>query len=281
MAKYIHRNFNNETFIDLVLHQYGYEECEPFHSFGPAVRNHFLFHYVLSGKGRLLSTDDKGKSNEYHLESGQGFMIWPSQNNMYLADGKSPWVYGWVEFDGMKARELVTLAGFSFNYPVYISKDNNEREKMKTELFNIVNNKDAMSTSLIGHLYLFLSALIASSSSQKKPIGGSLQEFYAREALNFIEQQYHREIGVDDVASYCNLDRSYLGKIFKSILNTTPQEFLIRYRINKACELMKITNYTISEISNMVGYPNPFTFSRVFKNNLEVSPKTWRNKNKI
>lgn len=281
MSKFKGGIFQNENFVDLTLYQYGYEECESLHSFGPATRNHFLFHYIFSGKGSLISTDDKGKSTEYRLESGQGFMIWPSQQNFYIADGKFPWVYGWLEFDGLKAREFVTRAGLTFNHPVYISKDNKEREQMKDEIYWIVNNKDSPPTTLIGHLYLFISAFISSSSLQKKPSGGSLREFYIREALNFIEQHYHKDIGVEDIAYYCRLDRSYLGKIFKNVLNTTPHEFFIRYRMSKACELLKITDRSIKEISNMVGYPNQFTFSRIFKNTMGLSPKEWRSKQKI
>jgi hypothetical protein len=49
MEKLLYGIFPNETFVDLSLYQFGYEECDPLHSFGPARRNHFLFHYILSG----------------------------------------------------------------------------------------------------------------------------------------------------------------------------------------------------------------------------------------
>jgi AraC-like DNA-binding protein len=97
------------------------------------------------------------------------------------------------------------------------------------------------------------SSLIASSSLRKKAAGGSLRDFYIRESLSFIEQHYQDEIGIEEIAAFCHLDRSYLGKVFKSMLHTNPQEFLIRYRINKSCELMKITDRTINEIRLMVG----------------------------
>ena len=45
--------FPNEQFVDLTVYQNGYEKCAPMHGFGPNVRNHFLFHYIISGKGTL------------------------------------------------------------------------------------------------------------------------------------------------------------------------------------------------------------------------------------
>jgi AraC-like DNA-binding protein len=280
MEKFYYKIFPNEHFVDLSLYHFGYEECDPSHCFGPARRSHFLFHYILSGKGRFLSTNDKGVEKEYSLEDGQGFLIWPHQQTFYTADGKNPWVYAWVDFDALKARELVTQAGLTFNNPIYVSKNNEEREKVKNEILTIVNSKNSLPLSTIGHLYLFISTLITSSSMRKEVTGGGLRDFYIRECLSFIEQHYHENLSVEDIAAFCNLDRSYLGKIFKSVLNTSPQDFLIRYRINKSCELMKITDHTIGEISEMVGYPNQFNFSRAFKDFIGKSPRNWRNENK-
>jgi len=270
----------NEHFVDISPYYYGYEECAPSHSFGPARRTHFLFHYILSGKGKFLFTNDKGNEKEYDLQGGQGFLIWPEQQTFYIADEKNPWVYVWVSFDGLKTRELMLQAGLSYNNPIYNSKDSEEQEKMKNELLAIINNQNKPLLFVVGHLYLFLSALIASSSTEKKLTGGKLRDFYISECLNFIEQNYHKNISVEDIAGFCNLDRSYLGKVFKSVLNTSPHDFLIHYRVKKACELMKTTDYTIGQISEMLGYPNQFVFSRTFKNVIGHAPKNWRETNK-
>ena len=52
--------FPNENFIDLCMYQFGYEQCDPGHSFGPATRNHYLFHYILSGTGTLMADNANG-----------------------------------------------------------------------------------------------------------------------------------------------------------------------------------------------------------------------------
>ena len=104
--------FPNENFLDLRLYQYGWEQCAPLHSFGPFVRNHFLFHYVISGRGFLDSTAPDGVTRRYDLGADQGFLICPGQVNTYCADKDQPWKYVWLEFDGLRVREYLT-AGWS------------------------------------------------------------------------------------------------------------------------------------------------------------------------
>ena len=98
--------FPNENFVDLGLYQYGWEQCAPAHSFGPAARNHYLFHYVISGTGTLLADDENGNTITWQVKSGQGFMLFPGQVNTYIADSKLPWEYTWVEFDGLRPARL-------------------------------------------------------------------------------------------------------------------------------------------------------------------------------
>lgn len=45
--------FPHENFVDLFLVQFGWEQCESLYSYGPHVRNNYLFHYIISGKGHL------------------------------------------------------------------------------------------------------------------------------------------------------------------------------------------------------------------------------------
>ena len=110
--------FPNENFLDLRLYQYGWEQCAPLHSFGPYVRNHYLFHYVVSGRGHLDATDASGMRQDYDLGPDQGFLICPGQISTYVADRDQPWKYVWLEFDGLRVAEFVEGAGLDVFQPV-------------------------------------------------------------------------------------------------------------------------------------------------------------------
>ena len=107
-----------------------------------------------------------------------------------------------------------------------------------------------------------------------------MRDFYIKEAISYIEQNFQNDISVEDIAKFCSLNRSYFGKIFRDALGKSPQEFLINYRMSKAAELLKLTELSIGDISNAVGYPSQLHFSRAFKKIHGISPRQWRNENK-
>ena len=281
MSDFLFSIFPNENFIDLGLYQFGWERCEPAHLYGPAARNHYLFHYVISGTGQLMAENSKGVTQTYQIKSGQGFLLSPGQTSTYIADARLPWEYVWLEFDGLRAREALKIAGLSIDEPLYRARSREMREKMKEEMLYIAKHGDNSPFDLIGHLYLFLDALTHSTVTQRVAAGSKLQDFYIRESLSFIEQNFQNDITVEDIAGACGLNRSYFGKIFKSAVGKTPQEFLLNYRMIKAAELLKLTSLSIGDISNAVGYINQLHFSRAFKNVYGMSPRDWRNQKRI
>jgi AraC-like DNA-binding protein len=273
--------FPNENFVDLNLYQFGWERCAPSHSFGPAARTHFLFHYVISGTGTLYADDSSGNTKTYQVKSKQGFMIFPQQITTYIADKELPWEYVWLEFDGLRVKEVIEIAGLSQNSPIYHAHSRDLREIMMQEMLYIAQHGEMTPFHLMGHLYLFLDAMTRSISSMRITRIGKLRDFYIREALAYVEQNFQNNISVEDIADNCGLNRSYFGKIFKEAVGKTPQEFLLNYRMTKAAELLKLTKLSIGDIGNAVGYDNQLHFSRAFKNIYGVSPREWRNQNRM
>ena len=272
--------FPNENFIDLGIFQCGREACTPCHSFGPVTRNHYLFHYVLSGTGTLMADDAKGITQTYSVRSGQGFLIFPEQITTYYADQHSPWEYSWIEFDGLRVKEALSLTDFSLNHPIYHPHSKDLQEQMVKEMNYIISHPKESSFHLLGHLYLFFDYFIQSAKSTRLTQSSKMSDYYIQEAIHYMEQNFQNDISIEEIAAVCGINRSYLGKIFRNSIGRSPQEFLMNYRMVKATELLKLTTLSIADIGTAVGYGNPLHFSRAFKNIYGVSPREWRNEHK-
>lgn len=272
--------FPNENFIDLGMFQCGREACTPCHSFGPVTRNHYLFHYVLSGTGTLMADDAKGITQTYSVRSGQGFLIFPEQITTYYADQHSPWEYSWIEFDGLRVKEALSLTDFSLNHPIYHPHSKDLQEQMVKEMNYIISHPKESSFHLLGHLYLFFDYFIQSAKSTRLTQSSKMSDYYIQEAIHYMEQNFQNDISIEEIAAVCGINRSYLGKFFRNSIGRSPQEFLMNYRMVKATELLKLTTLSIADIGNAVGYSNPLHFSRAFKNIYGVSPREWRNEHK-
>ncbi|XCP83513.1 AraC family transcriptional regulator [Roseburia hominis] len=271
--------FPHEHFLDIRPYQYGWEECEPLHSFGPFVRNHYLFHYIISGKGMLYSHSTNGEIHEYHLEANQGFLICPGQINLYTADEKDPWTYVWIEFDGMRAEECLLQAGLKQDQPIYQPRSIEEGELLRNRMMYFSENSARSPIHLVGCLYLLLDELIEFSRSRQSIEEKKQQDFYINEAVVYIQQNCHRELTVDEVAGFCKLNRNYFSRKFKKAMGCTPQEFMIRQRLTNAAELMRLTDLPIKTVAAQCGYPNQFHFSQAFKKYYGLPPQEWRKQN--
>lgn len=94
--------------------------------------------------------------------------------------------------------------------------------------------------------------------------------------LDYFHTHYEEEVSISEVADMFDIDRRRIAYLFEKITGLTPIQYLTRYRISKAKELLTISELTVSEISEAVGYQDSFYFSRVFKNITKMSPSNYR-----
>ncbi len=270
MEKAYQLEFSGEKKGSLFLNCCGISQTEPLHSFGPAIKPHYLVHFVLSGRGRFSMG---GK--EYMLEQGCGFLIPPDELAFYQADAKDPWTYVWVGFHGGMAKELMESMGFSVARPVFKSDKEKElyqavSDMMEHNTFGIANDLRRN-----GQLQLFLS-LIAESAHIEEKGETDKADYYVRRAVEFILSNYCNPIKVTDVADYVCINRSYLYTLFKNALDISPQQFLSTFRLTKAQELLELTDLPVESIALSCGYSDPIVFAKSFKQMKKLSPSSYR-----
>ncbi len=234
----------------------GWETCDPGHSFGPAVREFYTIHYVLSGTGTFVV---KGK--EYHLKAGDLFAFSPYETCFYKASDADPWHYVWINFviNGQVPyffENPVTHAPFL--KPIFerlqgfSDYENNGRSFVTTCLWEIANQ-------------------LSSQQSETKLL--------VERAMQHIHQHYsNANLSITEIADKLHVSRYTLSAAFSLEKSIGPMEYLVRFRLEKACEYMTTQKLPPSVVSNSVGYRNYSNFSNMFKKYYGMSPKEYQKK---
>ena len=95
-------------------------------------------------------------------------------------------------------------------------------------------------------------------------------------AKSYIQNNYSRDISLDEVSQTVNISPYYFSKIFKEDVGEGFVEYLTKIRMDKAKELLTTTECSMKEICSMVGYADPNYFSRSFKKNVGVTPTEYK-----
>ncbi|MDP9698557.1 two-component system response regulator YesN [Paenibacillus intestini] len=96
--------------------------------------------------------------------------------------------------------------------------------------------------------------------------------------LDYMHANYDQPLGLSEVAKHFHFNPSYLSSYFSSHKKEGFNEYLNKIRIEKAEELLRSDDVTISEISSMVGYSDHSYFCKVFKKFTGLSPSRYRRK---
>lgn len=98
----------------------------------------------------------------------------------------------------------------------------------------------------------------------------------AKRAVAFLQQNFARPLSRWEIADGIGVSEDYLSRVFKGELGISPWNYLNRYRISRARELLRVTDDSINQISRRVGFTDPAYFSRVFHRLTGVSPRVYR-----
>ncbi len=95
---------------------------------------------------------------------------------------------------------------------------------------------------------------------------------------NYISHRTDQEITLDELTDIANLSKYYLCRLFKKAYGTTPIQFHTVLRLEKAKQLIQLTNLPLTEIADKLGFQSIYAFSRAFRKLENVSPSFYRKK---
>ncbi|HWT26970.1 MAG TPA: AraC family transcriptional regulator, partial [Mobilitalea sp.] len=98
------------------------------------------------------------------------------------------------------------------------------------------------------------------------------------EIADYISKNYQKSISLDTISKDFFISKCYLSRIFKEITGFTVNEYINIVRIKKARQHLENSEYSITEIAELIGYESITYFEKVFKKYMEVSPLRYRRK---
>lgn len=239
----------NRGFSDLNPLIIGDEECRPHHSYGPAVRQYTLIHFVVSGNGVL----EKG-GIQYSVSAGQAFIILPDEITTYYT-GDDPWHYQWIGFNGEMSRhfeQLSPVVNFSHNWA--------------NEMLEYAESDGMLEYKVASALFGMYAEFFASQKHSSH---------YVRRVKNYIQTMYMHPLRVENIAQMVNLDRRYLSRVFKEKVGCSIQEYIIEVRMEQAGAYLE-SGATVAQAARLCGYDDVCNFSKMFKKSFGISPGSWR-----
>ena len=257
----------------LTLYFCGSEHCTPGHSYGPAVRPHYLLHVILQGHGRY-----QYKGETYALQAGDAFLISPAEVTYYQADEVHPWSYAWVGFDGQAVPEILSRTVFSVScifqnpHPDTLPSLAGCMEQL-LETFRTAQGQSLASCGLLLQLFSFMrlpsgkflkNQLRVTSKKQRNiwstttPIPSGFRTLPGMPALTV---------------------PTFIGFLWNRS-TFLPKQYLLRHRLRIAVEMLCTTEYSITEIAFSCGFQDASSFSSCFQKQFHVSPRTFRKNTK-
>lgn len=135
---------------------------------------------------------------------------------------------------------------------------------------NPTSENNMMEANLIDTLVHYIKAALGTQRS----LTGT--ESRVHEFINKLPSQLHIPWSTEKIASELHISEPHLFRLFKSLVDKSPMQFLADLRIQHACELLKSTNLSIEQVAQCVGYQDGTSFSHRFRKSLGLSPGIWK-----
>ena len=218
----------------------------------------FLFNIVLDGKGTLVYN-----GQTYSLECGDCFFIDCRAPHSYQSDLDKPWEIIWVHFNGCTSEEYYKLFMAQLP-PVFRPVSNAKFISLLQELLRLNTETYADTEILTSGLLSNLLTMLLTVNSINEEDDTALQA-KLKTVLAYVDANFTAEISLDDLSHRFYISKYYLTREFKRAYGETIFQHIIGLRINYAKRLLRFTDKSVEEISELCGFNDQSYFSKQFK----------------
>ncbi|GAA4299107.1 AraC family transcriptional regulator [Aestuariibaculum suncheonense] len=233
--------------------------------------NEFIFIYCTKGKGII-----RLKNIKTEILPNQFFIIPIHTSHEYKANDNDPWSIYWFHFKGPLAEELYKRYSTTHSYNYKNIPFTTKRIEQFNKIFNLYDNNYLDSYIEYANLLSlnFISSFIYHDFDSK--LNSDNSDTLVNSIKDYLANNLERKITLDELSEKFNYSKSYIHSKFKLKTGYPVLVFFNLKKTQKACEYLNYTELSIKEISFKVGFEDPLYFSRIFKNFMGKSPRSYK-----
>ncbi len=215
-----------------------------------------------------------GKS--HRLPPGCGFLHRhndPEVCYYYPPEGKAPWIFLWMAFEGTASEEILTEITRKYGYLFQCAPDSPLIEKMLS--YKKCDHELLFLTPMEGAKLVmdFLQTICSPLESRKR---NSTRAALTAQAQACIVSRLGEPLKISEIAEHLDVSREHLSRVFREQTGETLLEYLTRKRLSFAAELLLQSRLRSKEIADRCGYSDYSAFCRAFRNLTGISPEKVR-----
>ncbi|MDV5169934.1 arabinose operon transcriptional regulator AraC [Photobacterium rosenbergii] len=241
----------------------------------PAGMKGYILNMTIKGCGTVFHGEDS-----FDVKEGDLLLLPPGVPHFYHRKADSlAWHHRWIYFrpraywnNRLKWQQCINGVYYTKGM---LLEDRIAIEALFAQVEELGQHSDPYSDEL--RLNLLEQILIRCKMNQpcliKKRVDPRISE-----VIHYISSRLNEDVSNEQLAKLICLSPSRLGHLFRDEIGMTITQWRDDQRISRAKQLLVTSNYSINQISRLIGYSDPLYFSRVFKKKAGLSPKLYRDK---
>jgi AraC-like DNA-binding protein len=213
-----------------------------------------------------------GSRRENSLHPPGSLIIWTPRDGHFYGRETAPWKHTWLHASGRDIPRILRAAGLATGKPIVVA-DSLIMEKFLLEAAAELNDWREPDETVLRNMFENFARRLARHVFRKAERLAPAPLLALRA---YIDEHFTTKLRLAELALRVGWSVPHLCTEFKRFFGVPLGQYLLQVRMSQAAYLLRNHNLRIGEIAGMIGYPDLYTFSKMFKRSLGLSPRHFR-----